>query len=92
MTDKEKKKKAKKEQNKKDKIAEMKKKKLEAIDASKSTKDLRDDEQDDFDNVMVADITFAYRNQDLIELLTARGAALNALDFDTVLTLEKEID
>jgi len=41
---------------------------------------------------MVADITFAYRNQDLIELLTARGAALNALDFDTVLALEKEID
>jgi hypothetical protein len=28
----------------------------------------------------------------LIELLTARGAALNALDFDTVSTLEKEID
>jgi hypothetical protein len=41
---------------------------------------------------MVADITFAYRNQDLIELLTARGAALNALDFVKVSELEKEID
>lgn len=86
------KKKALKKQKKKDKIAEMKKKKMADMEASQATREAHAEEHDDFNNIMVADITFAYRNQDLIELLQARGAALNALDFDKVAELEKEID
>jgi len=46
----------------------------------------------DLRNVNVADITFAYRNQDLLLLLRKRGAALTHLKFDELKVIEEEID
>ena len=40
----------------------MKKKKLQDMENSTATKEAHAQEQMDFDNVHVADITFAYRN------------------------------
>jgi hypothetical protein len=77
--------KKKKLQEAKDAIADLKNKSVaDGKAVIENLKDLR--------NVNIADISFAYRNKDLLIMLRQRGIALNSLDFAKVDEIEKEID